>query len=113
VQVKAYDSPPSLAGALRPRRLLVWEGRRKGCPGVGWGTGALIRDGVGSGIRERARKKAEEEAAEAAKPKKKPLAALAASAAAAIPAAASEPVGGKEAEPDDVVRGVWLDWCVG
>jgi hypothetical protein len=97
VQVKAYDNPPSLAGALRPRRLLVWEGRRKGCAGVGWGTGSLIREGVGAGIRDRARRKAESEAAaEAAKPAvaRKPAAAT----------ASSEPAGGGKEADDESVR---------
>jgi hypothetical protein len=50
VQVKAYDSSKYPATGLRPRRLLVWEGRRKGVPGVGWGTGALVTEGAGQGV---------------------------------------------------------------
>lgn len=86
MQVKAYGGEAALSGGgLRPRRLLVWEGRRRGVPGVGWGAGALIGDAVGQGtpspslsppcahrvchllavrraaIRDKARKRAEEE----------------------------------------------------
>lgn len=51
MQIKAYGPSTTYDGCgLKPRRLLVWEGRRKGCPGVGWGTGALIAEGVGAGM---------------------------------------------------------------
>ena len=50
VQIRSYDAAASASsGGLKPRRMLVWEGRRKGCPGVGWGTGSLIAEGIGQG----------------------------------------------------------------
>jgi hypothetical protein len=103
VQLRSYDSTTLAASVLRPRRLLVWEGRRKGCAGVGWGTGALIGDGVGAEIRERARRRAEKDAATAASSLtaiKKKLETPAAST-----AKASGGGGGKEADPEDDVRG--------
>ncbi len=76
VQVKSF-SEADLDGASKdlptPKRLSVWEGRRRGVPGVGWGTVAAVKedqfrsmmggDSVADGIREAARKRAEREAA--------------------------------------------------
>lgn len=41
LQIKAYDMPAKEEG-LVPRRLSVWEGRRRGAMGVGWGTAAVL-----------------------------------------------------------------------
>ena len=41
LQIKAYDMPAKEEG-LVPRRLSVWEGRRRGAMGVGWGTAAAL-----------------------------------------------------------------------
>lgn len=45
LQIKSYSMPEADTG-LVPRRLSVWEGRRRGAIGVGWGTaGALAAAG--------------------------------------------------------------------
>lgn len=69
-QVKAYAAGEGPPGARMPtaRRLTVWEGRRKGVKGVGWGTGAAVEgDTTGANlaaeIRGKARARAEEEEA--------------------------------------------------
>lgn len=42
-QVKTYSGAPT--SGLTPRRLGVWEGRRRGAVGVGWGTAAALAIG--------------------------------------------------------------------
>lgn len=53
VQVKAYDLPstPRVESGPRFTKLSVWEGRRKGASGVGWGTGALVTGDGQEGLR--------------------------------------------------------------
>jgi len=76
VQVKSFTEA-DLDGCPKdlptPKRLSVWEGRRRGVPGVGWGTVAAMKedqfrsmmggDSVADGIREAARKRAERDTA--------------------------------------------------
>jgi hypothetical protein len=104
-QIKAYGANEGPRGRNMPRarRLTVWEGRRKGARGVGWGTASLIdRDAseshVGDEIRERARKRAVE--AESARQatlamisgsKSKAVAAASSSSEAAAPTATAGP----------------------
>ena len=78
VQVKQYAEAEyaTRKDLPMPKRLSVWEGRRKGVPGVGWGTVAAVKEdafraqvghgSVGDEIRAAARKRAAAEAAEAA-----------------------------------------------
>ena len=79
VQVKSFTEA-DLDGEPKdlptPKRLSVWEGRRRGVPGVGWGTVAAVKEdqfrsmmggaSVSEGIREAARKRAERDTAAAA-----------------------------------------------
>lgn len=44
LQIKSYNLPEAEEG-LVPRRLSVWEGRRRGAIGVGWGTAAALAAG--------------------------------------------------------------------
>ena len=65
MQVKAYgpNEGPLGAGMPRARKLLVWEGRRRGVPGVGWGSVAAVEsDAIHGGIAEQIREKARERA---------------------------------------------------
>lgn len=104
-QVKAYGASQGPAGAGMPKaqRLTVWEGRRRGVKGVGWGTVSAVKEdaagaNAGAEIRAKARERAEaEEAARSAT-----MAMLggrgAAKASAAASAAAAAASDGKEAE---------------
>lgn len=99
VQLRSYDPTDKAEGSsLRPRRLLVWEGRRKGSSGVGWGTGSIVTGDVGAEIRAAAARKAEREAdktaAEVAAMADKPAARF------ATTGASSSAAGGKDAEDD-------------
>jgi len=69
-QVKAYGAGegPSGRGMPRARRLTVWEGRRRGVSGVGWGDVSAVQDDesgahMGAEIRAKARARAETEEA--------------------------------------------------
>ncbi len=103
-QVKAYGAGQGPAGPGMPKaqRLTVWEGRRRGVKGVGWGTVAAVKEdaagaNAGAEIRAKARERAEAE--EAARRATMAMlggkGAAKASAAAAADAAASD---GKEAD---------------
>jgi hypothetical protein len=53
VQVRTYSVPttPRLGDGPRYTKLAVWEGRRKGAAGVGWGVGSIIPTDGMSGLR--------------------------------------------------------------
>lgn len=76
VQVRSYDDrrakklADQYPGAPLPKALRVWEGRRRGVAGVGFGSGAALSGGdaagLGEAIRAKARERAEAEARDVA-----------------------------------------------
>lgn len=103
-QVKAYGAGQRLAGVGMPtaQRLTVWEGRRKGVKGVGWGTVAAVMDdaagaNAGAEIRAKARERAEAEEA-ARRATMAMLGGRGAAKASAAASAGSEASDGKEAD---------------
>jgi hypothetical protein len=70
VQVRSYEEKTArklmdaFPGAPLPKALRVWEGRRKGIPGVGFGAMNVLasdKEGVADSIRQKARERAEAE----------------------------------------------------
>lgn len=106
VQVRAYSDATAsklsaaFPGAPMPTRLRVWEGRRRGVKGVGFGAKEAFsadKSGTADVIREKARARAEREATAAAAAAAATSPAKAAAKAAASPAPAASD--GKTAEP--------------